>query len=100
MILVRNIFQCKYGKAGELARLMAEMRGQMEPAEGGGMRVLTDLSGPFDTVVLETVIESIDAYNRQLQEQFADPAAGEVFAQMPALIESGRREYFTIETEG
>ena len=100
MILVRNIFRCKYGQAGELARLFAETREQWDRAGGRGTHLLTDLSGPFDTVVAETVVESIDAYNRQLQEEFADPQFGEAFGRMAALIESGSREYFTIELEG
>jgi hypothetical protein len=67
---------------------------------GGGTRLLTDLSGPFDTVVAEAVIASNDAYNRQLQEGFADPEAGQLFGRVAQLIESGRREYFTIEPGG
>ncbi len=100
MILVRNIFRCKFGKAGELARLFQETRGQWGPVGQLPMRVLTDLSGPFDTVVTETVIESIDEYNRLLRERFADPAVARLLAPMADLVESGWREYFTIEVEG
>jgi hypothetical protein len=97
VILVRDIFQCKFGTTGDLVRRLKEAG---LPADGGRQRVLTDLSGPFDTVVFETVVESIDAYHRRLQEQFADPAAMAQFGWMGESIASGRREYFTIELEG
>jgi hypothetical protein len=100
VILVRNIFRCRFGKAGELARLIQETRGQWGPVGRLPTRVLTDLSGPFDTVVTETVIESIDEYNRLLRERFADAAVARRLAPMADLVESGRREYFTIEAEG
>ena len=99
MILVRNIFRCKFGKAGELARLLQETRGQWGPVGQLPMRVLTDLSGPFDTVVTETVIESIDEYNRLLRERFADAEVARRLAPMASLVESGWREYYTIEAE-
>ena len=97
MILVRNIFRCKFGKAGQLARLIQETRGQWGPVGHLPTRVLTDLSGPFDTVVTETVIESIDEYNRLLRERFADAEVARRLAPMADLVESGWREYYTIE---
>ena len=97
MILVRNIFRCKFGKAGELARLFQETREQWGPVGRLPMRVLTDLSGPFDTVVTETVVASIDEYNRLLQERFADAEVARRLAPMGDLVESGWREYYTIE---
>lgn len=100
MILVRNIFRCKFGKGGELARLIQQTREHWGPVGRLPMRVLTDLSGPFDTVVTETVIESIDEYNLLLQERFADADVARLLAPMADLVESGWREYFTIEAEG
>ncbi|HET8630063.1 MAG TPA: hypothetical protein VFL91_21795 [Thermomicrobiales bacterium] len=98
MILVRNIFRCQYGKAGEVARVLAETRAVWDRA--GGARLLTDLSGPFDTVVVEETTTSLDEYQRRLQEEFADPRIGEVFGRLAGLIASGSREYFTIEAAG
>ena len=100
MILVRNIFRCKFGKGGELAQLIQETRGHWGPVGRLPTRVLTDLSGPFDTVITETVIESIDEYNLLLKERFADADVARMLAPMADLVESGWREYFTIEAEG
>jgi hypothetical protein len=99
MILVRNIFRCRFSKGGEVARLIQETRAQWGPVGRLPMRVLTDLDGPFDTVVTETVIESIDEYNRLLRERFADADVARLLAPLADFVESGRREYFTIETD-
>jgi hypothetical protein len=94
MILVRVTFQAQFGKAGEIVELMK----RNPPADIRGGRILTDLSGPFDTVVFETVVESIDAYFRQLQEMFASDPSEEERA-VYALVTSGTREFYTIEAE-
>lgn len=99
MILVRNIFRCQFGKGGEVARLIVATKDQWGPVGQLPMRVLTDLSGPFDTVVTETVIESIDAYNRLLGERFADAEVGRLLVPLGDLVDSGWREYFTIEDD-
>ena len=94
MILVRVTFQAQFGKAGEIIELLK----QEPPLEARG-RLLTDLSGPFDTVVLETVVDSIDDYFRQLQEMFANQEMSEAMRQAYRLIASGTREFYTIEAE-
>jgi hypothetical protein len=100
MILVRNIFRCRFGKGGEVAGLIIDTKDQWGPVGRLPMRVLTDLSGPFDTVVTETVIESIDEYNRLLRERFADAEVARRLAPLGNLVELGWREYFTIEAVG
>ncbi len=64
MILVRDVFQAKYGKGGELVALFKEIR-QQWPAQSVD-RILTDASGPFFTVVTETTVESLAAWGKQI----------------------------------
>ena len=52
MIVVRDVFQAKYGKGGELIKLLKEAQTIMPQAFAG--RILTDASGQFFTVVTET----------------------------------------------
>src|SRR5215210_8444591 len=99
MILVRNVFHCEFGKAGEVARALTANADQMPEGLRLPTRVLTDLSGPFDTVVLETVAESIDEYLRQLRAMFADPAAMQGPNPFAGVVRAGHREYYTIEGE-
>lgn len=102
MILVRTVMQARFGKGGELAahfvetnrRLMAELSVQRP------WRILTDLSGPFDTVVLEVEAESLAEWERVRGELFRAPAFQDSMARSQDLIASGRNEVFTIEAEG
>jgi hypothetical protein len=94
MILVRDVFQAKYGKAGDLAALFKEAKTwliQYEP------RILTDASGPFFTVVTEREYESMGDFEQKAGEIFSAPEFGEWFGRMTELVESGRREFYNIE---
>ncbi|NIO72495.1 MAG: hypothetical protein GTN71_26595 [Anaerolineae bacterium] len=60
--------------------------------------ILTDTSGPFFTVVTEEEVESLAEWERRIAEIFAMPEFGDWFARMIPLVESGRREFYNIET--
>ena len=95
MILVRTVFKAKFGRAGELA---AEIVKQLPNIPEVNPRVLTDLSGPMDTVIVEFEASSLDEVFRRRLEMYADPQLAEGAARMAALVESGRNEYYTIES--
>lgn len=98
MILVRDVFQAKYGKSGELVALFKEAQQKWPGAMPYGQRVLTDASGPFFTVVTETEVESLAAWERLIATIFSNPEFGEWFGRMQGLVDTGRREFYTIET--
>jgi hypothetical protein len=99
VILVRLVFQAKFGKAtdvvagfkqtGEIARQVIE-----QTTRG---RILTDLSGPSNTVVQEIEVESLAEWERLRATLFANPQFQDQQASMPDIIESGRTEFYTIE---
>ena len=97
MILVRDVFQAKYGKGGDLVALMKEARTTWL-AEYASGRILTDASGQFFTVVTEIEVESLADWEKRGQEVFALPEFGGWFSRMTELVESGRREFYNIET--
>ena len=96
MILVRGVFQAKYGKGGDPVALFKEAR-QNWPG-GYADRILTDASGPSFTVVVETKVESLAEWERRVTEIFSGPEFSDWFASMTPLVESGRREFYNIET--
>jgi hypothetical protein len=99
MILVRHTFQAKYGHGNQLVALMLEMGESLRAdARMHNPRVLTDLSGPFFTVVSEYEMESLAAWEQAMGEVFQDKRFGEWFARMQPLVETGRREFFTIRS--
>jgi hypothetical protein len=50
----------------------------------------------FFTVVIETTVESLAAWEHRITEIFSLPEFGVWFARMTPLVESGRREFYTI----
>ncbi len=95
MILVRDVFQAKYGKGGDLVSLFKEAR-QKWPSYATG-RILTDASGPFFTVITETEVASLAEWEKRIAEVFSRPEFGDWFNRMQPLVESGRREFYNIE---
>ncbi len=98
MILVRQVFQVKFGHMDEV---LAAFKAASESAQSSFniSRVLTDISGKNFTLVLETKTESMDAYWEALRASFEEP---EIAAQSNSLmqhIESGYKEFYTIEYE-
>ena len=102
MIVVRNVFQAKVGRAGELAQVMTEsMRGASATDSGpAAWRILTDLSGPFDTVVMEIEAESLAAWEQARSAMFTTPEFQANFQRNAELMVSGRNELYTIEARG
>ncbi len=96
MILVRDVFQARYGKGSELVALFKEARAQWR--QDYAYRIMTDASGPFFTVVTETEVPSLAEWEKTAKEIFAHPDFPKWFARMEALVESGRREFYNIET--
>jgi hypothetical protein len=48
-------------------------------------------------VVFETTVESLAEWERRIAEIYSQPEFGVWFARMTPLVESGRREFYTIE---
>lgn len=99
MILVRTEFQCKWGRVQEVVDNFKAMAAGMDSQKViQRSRIMTDLSGRFDTVVVESEVESIDSYFDMLHAAFADPefqAAQAAIQDSP--YQSGQRTFYTIE---
>jgi hypothetical protein len=106
MILVRTVFPGKFGTGGALAAAMSkeneEFAAAMEKAVGARRRwrVLSDLSGPFDTVIFEVETESLGEWQKARDAMFQMPEFGESMKETADMIMGGRNEYWTIEAEG
>jgi hypothetical protein len=94
MILVRDIFQAKYGQGSELVSLFKEAQRQWSPYAG---RILTDVSGSFFTVVVEMEVENLDQWESRISDIFSKSEFGDWFGRMQKLVESGSREFYRIE---
>ncbi len=102
MILVRLVFQTKWGKTDEVVAAFKEETELLRRFLGpnGRARVLTDLSGPFHTVVQEMEVESLAEWERLRTAMFADPEVQERQAdpeRPDSPLLSGSTEFYTIE---
>jgi len=95
MIIVRDVFQAKYGKGNDLVALFKEAKEKWSTQYAP--RILTDKSGQFFTVVTETEFESLAAWEQESGIIFSMPEFGDWFERMTQLVESGRREFYNIE---
>jgi hypothetical protein len=102
MILVRTVMQAKFGMGGQLAAAMKEGMTNFPNDIGGSghWRILTDLSGGFDRVILEGEAASLAEWEQQRAALFASPAFGELMGRTASMIEGGSSEFYTIEAEG
>lgn len=96
MILVRDVFQLKFGKAKE-AKALAKEGSAIERKFGyGPSRILTDLTGPYYTLVMESTYDNLAAYEKVLKDALNAPEFSAWYQRFVPLVESGRREIFTI----
>ena len=102
MILVRQTFKAKFGKAGEVAAQMTEHNAVLSRVLGSDhhWRILTDLSGEFDTVVLEIEVQSLADWETTRGRMFQDPEFRASISRSTELLESGTSRFFTIESQG
>lgn len=100
MVLLRTVFQAKFGKADNL---VAALKSSLETSEFAEQiktlkpRILTDISGEFDTVVIETTHNSLAAIEQFRQLMREMDAASDTPSPLAEFIVGGRNEYYTIE---
>jgi len=96
MILVRDVFQLKFGKAKEAKELWKE-GAKIESKYGYGPgRALSDLTGSYYTLVIETTYDSLAAYENAMKNTLYANEFRAWYQKFVPLVDSGRREIFTV----
>jgi hypothetical protein len=99
MVVIRNVFRLKFGKAREAVALFKEGIA-IQKRSGAGVdfstRLLTDVTGPFYTVVLELTVPSLGAFEADAPKLMGDKDWQANYQKVGALVESGYREIFTL----
>lgn len=98
MLIVREVFTAKPGQASKLAKLFKKAF----PQESN-MRIMTDLVGPYNTVVAEMEVQTLAEFERQMEEYKSgkpdpkmDPAVAEEMSKYTEMYVAGRREIYQI----
>ncbi len=97
MYLVRDIFQCKPGKAGELAGRFKKTFPSMQTEDHfRNCRVLVDAVANYWTVVLECEFDSLADFEHHMAEYSRRDDVREAMGGYMDLVEGGRREIFRV----
>jgi len=99
MIVVRDIFQLKFGKAQDAIASWKE--GQSLNKELGGnhreFRMLTDMAGsPYYTLILEAEYKSLAEFEEAMSQVMGNGEWKKWYQKFVPLAESGRREIFKV----
>jgi hypothetical protein len=96
MILVRNIFEVKFGKMKDAMTLWKDADTVLKAVGHVPSRITTDLSGKFYTLVVENTYDSLSAYDKANAEMGRHEEWHRWYQKFVPLVESGRRELHTI----
>ena len=99
MVVVRNVFQLKFGKAKEAVALVKEGQALQKKALAGvdfSTRLLTDVTGPFYTLVLELTVPNLATFETYAPRLFSDKDWQANYQKLAPLVESGYREVFSV----
>jgi len=99
MIVVRDIFQVEPEQM-KLAKELVKQEREIGKRLGHHVtRVLTDLTGEYYTLIMESEYTSLADYEIALKKVLADPEFQRSYPQFRKLIRGGRREIFTVVVE-
>ncbi len=95
MILVRDIFQVKFGRMKEALDAWKEMEKASPMPPESHPRMLTDLTGEYYTLVMETTFKDLAEFEKGLHREMK--GMGDLYhRKFVPLVDSGRREIFNV----
>ena len=96
MYMVRDVFSCKRGRAPEVADDMRAWQKWLISTGNTTAKVYADMSGPFDTVVMEFEVESLDEYYVMERGLYIepDPDTARLTSHLNEAATSGCREIY------
>ena len=96
--IIREIFTAKPGQAGKLARLFKKTMGHYPKT-----RIMTDMVGPYNTVVMEIETDSLAQWEKDMQDMKSGkpdpnmkPEDAEEMSKYSEMYLTGKREIFQI----
>lgn len=99
MLIIREIFTAKPGQAGKLAKLFKKGF-----AHNANTKVMTDMVGPYNTVIVEVQVESLAEWEKQMEDYKSgkpdpnmNPEVAEEMSKYTEMYTHGKREIFKVE---
>jgi hypothetical protein len=98
MYLIRDVFHTKPGKAKELVKKFKQAAPYFEKqGEMTGFKIMTDIATTYWTVVIESEVEDLSGFAKEMRSGTPDPEAGKIMEGYMDLVEGGFREIYLIE---
>jgi hypothetical protein len=97
MLVLRRVFQCKYGKAGEVAELTKTTSGKLAKYGFAPGRIMTDFTGQAHSVVWETQFNNLKSFEEARSRVLASEEYQEWFSATADIIESATRDFWKVE---
>jgi hypothetical protein len=94
MIIVQETFVAKPGMAGKLAKLMRTVMGQ--EGVGSRVRVMTDLTGSFNTIVMQTEFDGLLGFEQRMKDYAQNSPWREKMVGYTEMYTKGKREIFQV----
>lgn len=96
MLIVREVFTAKPGQAGKFAKLFKRAFANMP-----NTRIMTDLIGNYNTVVMEQQVKDLAEFEQQFNEYRSgkmdvDPQLAEELKHYTEMWTSGKREVYQV----
>ena len=97
MFLIRDVFQCKPGKAKVLVEKFKATLPSLEKDDGfQNCRIMTDFVATYWTVVLQAEVESLDQFEAHSRTFGARPEVRAALEGYMDLVDGGHREIYRI----
>ena len=92
MIVVRDVFQLKFGMAKDAIALMKEAKPLFDADMSSPIRVMVDVTGQAYTMVLESSYPSLAEYEKEMSSGMGDPRWQDWYERFKPVCESSFRE--------
>jgi hypothetical protein len=92
MLIVRNIFQLRFGKAKEAIPVAKELASINQKLGGSAGRILVDAVADFYTLVFEFPVTSLSELESRTDQIMGHSEWQVCYSRLIPLVESGRRE--------
>ena len=97
MVVVRNTFRLKFGKAKEALAILKEgIALQKKAGVDVSQRLMTDLTGKFYTIVFELTLPNLAAVEGTMSKVMNDKEWQTNYQKFVPLVESGEREIYSV----
>jgi heme-degrading monooxygenase HmoA len=93
MFVIRETFTAKPGKASALATMFKQVMGEMTTLK---TRVMTDYIAGFNTVVLETEVQNLGDFEKELETYMSRQDLRDKMKGYTEMYQDGRREVYKV----